>query len=648
MRTAVLACLRNCAAGLLLVASSTGFADVRLPKVLSDGLIVQRDQPIPVWGWASPEKEITIKLDDGEVQKVKVENNKWHATLAPLPAGGPHRILIKGKNTLTINDVLVGELWVASGQSNMELPVRRVREAMPEEFSGADYPLVRQFTVPKEYDFQSPRADVSSGSWQTASSASIGEFSAAAYFFAKNLYERLGVPIGIVAAARGGASVEGWMSQEGLKQFPHYLLEAKQYADANYLNHLIEEDGKAVHAWQNSVNKKDEGLAKNWQSLDTDSSDWEKVTMPNYWADTSIGDVFGAVWFKKDFNLIGEQAKQSALLKLGRIVDADQTYINGQLVGETTYQYPPRRYAVKEGVLRRGKNVITVRVLNQYGNAGFVPDNPYVLQFSDSEVPLDGPWRYKVGAIARSAQPAAKFNQFTAPLGYYNAMMAPLLNLNIKGVIWYQGESNTENPSEYFQSFPALIKDWRRAWKRPDLPFIYVQLPNFMNSSETPQESNWAELREAQRQTLQLENTAMAVTIDVGMWNDIHPFDKRSVGNRLALAARDLVYQEKDIISTGPAPKNVTRENNRVVVSYKNIGEGLQFSGDTLAGFAVAGVDKKYYWARAVLDKNKVILTSGDVQNPAYVRYAWADNPDNANLYNSANLPAVPFQERVK
>lgn len=623
-------------------------AEVSLPKLLSDGLVVQQQQAIPLWGWATQEAEVTLILDGQEVKTVTVENGRWSAQLEAMPAGGPHTITVKGDNSITIKDVLVGELWLASGQSNMELPVRRVSEYFSDEFAQQKYPMVRQFTVPKEYDFKAPHADLSGGSWRSADAQSIAEFSAAAYFFAKNLNEQLNVPIGIVLAARGGASVEGLMSAEGLQQFPQYLEQAQQYADKKFLDKLIKADQRSEQHWQQNLDERDTGLLQHWGSANINFSHWPTISVPGYWEDLGAGDIDGIIWYKKEFILSEQQAQQDALLKLGRIVDADTAYLNGIQIGEITYQYPPRRYQVKSNLLREGKNVLTVRIVNQGGKGGFVPDNPYLLQFPDSTLKLDGLWHYRIGAIADAPKPTARFNKFTAPLGYYNAMIAPLVNLNIKGVIWYQGESNVGRAEEYRRLFPALIEDWRRAWQRPDLPFVFVQLPNFLEPSSQPQDSAWAELREAQRRTARLDNTAMAVAIDAGQWNDIHPFDKKTVGERLAKAARKLVYGETELEAFGPSPISAVARDKKIVISFANIAENLYVKGQALKGFALAGANQEFFWAQAKLQNNRVILSSNQVQNPAYVRYAWADNPDTANLYNSAGLPAVPFQMPIK
>jgi sialate O-acetylesterase len=370
------------------------------------------------------------------------------------------------------------------------------------------------------------------------------------------------------------------------------------------------------------------------------------MKVPGFWSGTDTGPVNGVVWFRRKFELPQSADGKPARLMLGRIVDADTTYVNGTEVGRTTYQYPPRRYDIGEGILRAGENTIAARVVSSAGEGGFVDDKPYELQVGETRVDLKGLWRFRIGAVSEP-MPPPQFVDYKQPLGFYNAMLAPLQNMTIKGVIWYQGESNVERAKEYRQLFPAMIRDWRKHWGQGDFPFIFVQLANFLEPVETPSESAWAELRDAQLSALGEPYTAMAVAIDVGEWNDIHPLNKKAVGHRLALAARKIAYGESDLVSSGPIFRSMTERDGRLTLEFDFTGCGLTARGGELRGFAISGTDDNYVWAQAAIDGDKVVVWNDSVAEPAAVRYAWADNPVDANLYNCEGLPASPFQASV-
>ncbi len=624
------------------------FADVSLPRILSDGIVLQRHQPIHIWGWATKEKAVTVKLADQAAVKAKVDGGKWLAVLPPQKAGGPFQIKVTGENEVVIKDVLIGELWVASGQSNMELPMYRVKERYPEEFKLTQFPQIRQFKVPKEFDFQKPRDDLSGGEWMTPTPENLGQFAAVPYFFAKELQANVKVPVGVLVSAYGGATAQGWMSKEALRAYPHYYQRAEQLSDAQYLAKIRAEDKILVDSWYRKLNESDRGLkgAVKWFDPQYDFSGWSEYQVPGYWEDAGLKDVDGVVWFQKTFELPVSAKGQAGWLKLGRLVDADVAYVNGVKVGEITYQYPPRRYDVPAELLHAGTNTLTVRIVNNGGKGGFVPDKPYELIIGEHTIDLSGRWQYKLGAQTEPT-PSTQFSQFLSPLGFFNAMLSPILNVQMKGVIWYQGESNISTSKEYYELFPAMIRDWRKHWKQGDFPFIFVQLANLNAASEQPAESSMAEAREAQRLALSEPNTGMAVATDLGEWNDIHPLDKASVAHRLVLNARHLAYGDKKVVYSGPQPHRVSTKKNKLIVVFDHVGKGLKVKGETLSGFAIAGKDKHFYWAKAKIKRNKVILTSNQVSKPMFVRYAWADNPAEANLYNREGLPAVPFEAQA-
>jgi sialate O-acetylesterase len=377
------------------------------------------------------------------------------------------------------------------------------------------------------------------------------------------------------------------------------------------------------------------------------------MMVPGYWADQGIKGLNGVVWFRKEIDVPANMAGQPAKLFLGRIIDADQAYVNGKLVGGITYQYPPRRYELPAGTVKAGKNIIVVRITNTAGKGGFVPDKNYSLQLGSTRIDLRGEWQYKVGQVYALFRGfgqggTAPINMQNEPTGLFNPMIAPLINYPLKGMLWYQGEANAGKPDTYQYLLPALIKDWRNKWQQPDVPFIYVQLPNFMEVQYSPSESDWAILRDGQLKTLSVSNTAMAVAIDLGEWNDIHPLNKKEVGERLALAAEKLAYHNENIVFSGPVCKSAQRNGSKVILAFDHTGSGLVAKEDTMLNyFAIAGPDKKYVWAKAIIDGNHVIVWNDDIANPVSIRYAWADNPEGANLYNKEGLPASPFQVMV-
>lgn len=620
-------------------------ADVRLPRLISDGLILQRDADVKIWGWADTGESVTVQFNDSTYTVAADKDGHWQIMMRGLKAGGPYDMHIQGDNEIVLKDVLVGDVWVCSGQSNMELSMERVKPRYPDVIAQSDNPAIRQFYVPRCYDFKQPQEDVPSGRWESAAPETVLDFTAVGYFFARSLFEKYHVPIGLINAALGGSPAEAWLSEEVLQAFPEHLKTALQYRDDAFVADIKRHNQQNQQSWYSQLDKKDRGLTKKallWYDVNVDTSEWSQMEIPGYWADTDLGPVNGAVWFRREFEVPAEIAGKPAKLLMGRIVDADWTYVNGMLVGTVSYQYPPRRYEIPEKLLKPGKNVIAVRVVNNTGRGGFVPDKPYLISADGKTIDLKGNWKFQLGA-AMDPLPPQVFIRWK-PMGLYNAMIAPLTNYAMKGVIWYQGESNTERAAEYRTLFPAVIADWRKKWGQGDFPFLYVQLANFMEAKDTPSESNWALLREAQLKTLSVPNTGMAVTIDLGEWNDIHPLNKEDVGNRLTLAAQKIAYGEKDIVYSGPLYDSLKIDGNRAIVSFTHTGGGLVAKGGELKSFAIAGPDKKFIWAKARIKGNKIVVWNETINNPVAVRYAWANNPEDANLYNKEGLPASPFR----
>jgi len=522
----------------------------------------------------------------------------------------------------------------------------RVKPRYEDIINNSENTNIRCFSVPQKYNFKNPEADFNLGEWKMANPTNVLKFSAVAYFFAKELYDNYKVPVGLINASLGGSPIEAWMSEDALKKFPDFYTEALKFRNDDLIKQIEKSDNERIGAWYAELVKKDAGYknpTNHWSNFELDTADWGIMNIPGYWANTELGAVNGVVWFRKEIQLTSDMAGKQARLNLGRIVDADSVFINGNFIGTTSYQYPPRWYTVPANVLKEGNNTIVVRVISNSGKGGFVLDKPYTLTVGNTTIDLKGVWHYKLGA----RMPPLGSQTFIRwkPMGLYNAMIAPLRNYNIKGVIWYQGESNTGNPAEYAQLFPAMILDWRMQFKQGVFPFLFVQLPNFMEPNPNPAPSSWAVLRESQLKTLSVPKTGMAVAIDLGEWNDVHPLNKLDVGKRLVLAAQYVAYHDKKVVYSGPVYKSMKIVGSKIELTFDHIGSGLIVkNGQHLHYFSIAGADKKFVWAKAEIKGNKVIVWSDEVTNPVAVRYAWADNPENANLYNRENLPASPFR----
>ncbi len=621
----------------------TCWADIRLPKIISNGLVLQRNTKVKIWGWAEPQESVSLTFQSQTHTTKTDTQGHWEINLSDLKAGGPYTLQLKGNNQITFDNVLVGDVWVCSGQSNMELPMKRVRFKYAEEISKANNPSIRQFVVPQKYNFKAVQEDFEAGEWKEVNANNIPEFSAVAYFYAKELYSKYKVPIGLVNTSLGGSPAEAWMSEEALKQFPNHYAEAQKFKSDSLIQQIDQGDQERKGAWYQQAFAKDQGYKNgHWGKNAIDITSWSAMQVPGHWANTELGNVNGVVWFRKEFNVPATMAGKSGLLNLGCIIDADSVWINSVFIGNTSYMYPPRWYNVPEKVLQAGVNTIAIRIVNERGKGGFVAEKPYEISVGNAKIDLKGTWKYKLGASMEHLD----YQTFIRwkPLGLYNAMLAPLLQYSMKGVIWYQGESNTGRAKEYKELFPAMIRNWRQDWKQGDFPFLFVQLANFMEATQQPTESNWALLREAQLKSLALPNTGMAITIDIGEWNDIHPLNKAEVGKRLALAAKHVAYKDNKIIYSGPVYKSMQKAGNSIILNFDHIGHGLDAKNGLLQTFAIAGEDQKFVWAEAQIKGTQVIVSSKEITNPVAVRYAWADNPQGANLYNKDGLPATPFR----
>ncbi len=607
---------------LLAMGSQPVMAKVRLPKLVSDKMVLQRDTDLKIWGWADAGEKVTVRLQGNYYETEADKNGNWEVTLPPQQAGGPYLLEV---NEIVIRDVLVGDVWLCSGQSNQETPIHRLTEMFP-EINVSNNHMIRHYKVPTQ-DIKETLAEEIAGNavWHSGVASEVMNWTALAYFYAQEAYAKTKVPQGMLVSSLGGSAIESWVSQEHLKEFPRLVLDKEALELMNQAS-------------------KDQGEGK-WNQLNWDDSDWKTMQMPGTWRENGV-NVRGTVWLRKDFEIPEAMEGRHARLAMGTLVHNDAVFVNGVYVGSTGYEYPPRRYQIPAGVLRKGKNTIAVRLNAPAGNGEFIKDKPYKIIGDAAEIDLTGTWKYKVGLdLAEVSKYTERLkNRQSVGSGLYNGMIYPIRHYRVKGAIWYQGESNAGRSHEYGALMSALITNWRELWQKPELPFLLVQLPNFMEKHEKPTDSGWARIREAQLNTFKTTpNTALAVTYDVGEWNDIHPLNKKAVAQRLFLGARKVVYGEK-VTHSGPVYQDMKIEGDKIVISFTETGRGLMAKGGTLKHFAIAGEDKQFVWAEAVIRGNKVVVSSKSVKNPVAVRYAWSDNPDEANLCNKEGLLASPFR----
>jgi sialate O-acetylesterase len=633
-------------------------ATVRLPALVGSHMVLQRDKPVPVWGWAAPGEKVRVTFRNKTYAATAPDAaGRWQATLPATPAGGPYTLTVKGQNTLELEDVLVGDVWLAAGQSNMEMQVKAgplgyfqpIANA-DQEIAAANFPKLRCLTVAQAMAYH-PAPDITTKQgWQVCSPATVAEFSAVAYFFGRDLLQRYQVPIGLICSSWGGTSAEAWTSAEGLRTLPDFQARA---ADVAQRTTRLTDDDQAFRQRQRAALNSpqfDQGYppgGKPWSAADFDARAWPEMTLPGYWETLpALKSYDGVVWFQKEVDLPAAAAGHPLTLSLGRINDTDSAWFNGVRVGSTEGYNKDRRYPVPAALVRAGRNVVTVRAVDLGSNGGIYGE-PATLSLSGAglNVPLAGAWHYQVGLDPKD-WPVSPFpgGPQNTPTVLFNGMVAPLIPFSVKGVIWYQGENNTGRAAQYRTLFPALITDWRRHWNAPELPFLFVQLANFQAAAPQPGPSTWAELREAQAGALALPRTGMATAIDIGEADDIHPHNKQDVGHRLALAARHVAYGEKSLAYSGPTYAGMAVRGVEVRLKFANVGGGLLAkNASALQGFAVAGADQKFQWATAKIVGNEVVVQSDEVQSPVAVRYDWANNP-NGNLYNKDGLPAVPFR----
>ncbi|HEY1202519.1 MAG TPA: sialate O-acetylesterase, partial [Niastella sp.] len=473
---------------------TTIVAQIRLPRLISDNMVLQRNAKLTIWGWAAVGEKVSVRFNNNTYSATTGADSTWRLTLPAQKSGGPYDMEISGSNQITIKNILIGDVWVCSGQSNMELPMERVKEKYAAVIAQSTNPAIRQFNVATTFEFQKARTDFESGSWVAANPQTVLQFTAVGYFFAKSLYEKNKVPIGLIKASVGGSPAEAWLNADALKPFPKHLEVLAKYKRDGYIDSIRNAERQFRDNWYQTIWTNDKGLHEStpWYNPTYDVSSWATMPIPGYWDEHGL-KANGVVWFRKDIEVPASMTGKPVRLLLGRIVDQDSVFVNGRFAGTIGYQYPPRRYELPAGMLQPGKNTIVVRVINSAGRGGFIADKPYQLISDNEVIDLTGEWRFALGTTAPPL-PSQTFFQYQ-PTGLFNAMIAPMLNYSIKGVIWYQGESNAGRPVEYRTLFPAVITTWRQQWKQGNFPFLFVQLANYMQTKEEPGESSWAMTR---------------------------------------------------------------------------------------------------------------------------------------------------------
>jgi sialate O-acetylesterase len=633
---------------------------MKLAAVFSDNMVLQHSIKIPVWGWAEPGDKIAVEFCGQKKSTVTQKDGKWSAVLNPLKiSSSPGILTVSSKSPdLQIKNILIGEVWVCSGQSNMQWEVMNSRNSA-QEIADANYPNIRLFSVPRTADIK-PKQDIA-GSWCCCSPDTVAGFSAAAYFFGRELHRKTGIPVGLINTSWGGTIAEAWTSREAMAADPFFKKVLREYE-----NELTNPDDAVSgilakqKEWADKHDHKDtknEGEAKGWHKPDANVANWKEMELPTSWQ--AAGHAYsGILWFRREVDIPASWVGKDLTLAIGPTDKSDVTYFNGVKVGSITMEQrpdawsTPRVYTVPGNIVKAGRNVVSVRVYSNIYAGGFIgtPNQMLLVPLTGKDktpIPLSGKWKYEIeanfGLVPNPPPPPRGQGNPNSPYMLFNNMLKPILPYGIRGAIWYQGESNADKAKQYRKLFPLMIQSWRKAWKQQDFPFYFVQLANYQGIPNQPAESTWGELREAQTMTLALPNTGMAVTIDIGEAKDIHPRNKQDVGLRLALPALAKLHGFKNLVYSGPLYKAMKIEKNLIRISFEHVCGGLVAHGKKLEGFSIAGKDRKFVWADAEIEGDTVVVSNPQVSKPAAVRYAWSEN-SSCNLFNSSDLPASPFR----
>jgi len=606
-------------------------------------MVIQRDQFVKVWGWNSPGEMVTVDFKGKDYEALANNSGEWHVTLPKTKAGGPHTMRISSKSEIiNLSNILFGDVWLCSGQSNMEWPLAYAMNAS-EEVANATDDQIRHFKVPLTFASE-PENELAGGSWLSCSPDTAGSFTAVGYFFARAIREHHDVPIGLLNSSWGGSRIEPWMRREVLSKNGEDPAKAMVEAAKK----RSEENKARLEKIVGPLSNQDKGMENGkplWASSKLDDSKWESHNLPGQWEGQGLDGFDGMVWYRKSVTLSKADLLKDIKVGVGRIDDSDITFINGNKVGGLENQYNTARvYDVNSLYLKEGENIIAVRAEDTGGGGGIHGEaSELFIQIGDDKRQLAGPWKHRVSAVHTNQG----FTPNQTPTYLYNKMIHPIIDFPIKGALWYQGESNANEAGAYIYRdlFKTMITDWRKLWGVGDFPFLYVQLANFMAADQEPTESSWAVLRESQSEALALVNVGEAVIIDIGEAEDIHPTNKQDVGLRLSLAGRKLAYGENPVYS-GPTYQSHSRSGNKINLSLDHIGSGLDVRDryGYVKGFALCGTDGKYKWAMATVKNNKIEVWHPDIARPTGLRYGWGNNPYDLNLYNKEGLPASPFR----
>jgi sialate O-acetylesterase len=634
-----------------LMSMSSAHGEPRLNSIFTDHAVIQRDRAIELWGTALPGEQIEISLSDKSVNVAADKAGNWRVKLPPMKTGGPYILSATNQSgeKQQLHDILIGDVFLCSGQSNMDMQVKASMNAEA-EIRRATHPRIRMYTVPRA-STASPLTDLkSAGSWKVANTQNAGDFSAACFYFARELQPHVDVPIGLINAAWGGSTIEAWIGADALAVLGH----AKEIASLK----TYAQDEKAAQMqfgndWEAWWARSFPDAGQPW--LEKSTTSWFPVPVPlrdwKKWGDADFDELNGMVWYRKTFDLSADQAKHGAVLHLGAIDEIDMTWVNGEPLAQSFGWGDNREYAVPANMLRAGRNQVVANVYSGWDLGGmFGPAEAIRLEIKDgSSLALGQGWMFKKAPKDAGDPPRAPWLAIGGMANIGNAMIAPLAPYGLRGVLWYQGESNTKQAKSYRLFLTALIRDWRTKFNNQELPFMIVQLPNFGLPVIAPTASDWSDLREAQRQTVVGDDAAgLAITIDSGENEDVHPPNKQIVGQRLARLARSLIYKQS-LTPNGPVPRSAFRRANGIVIKFSGFdGSLIARSGTSPIAFETCGFDQaSCRFADAVIEGDSVVVRSAAPANVMRIRYCWGAAPI-CNLYDAAGLPAGPFEVAVR
>ena len=637
-------------------------AEISLPQLFQSGMVLQRGKLIPIWGKAAPGELVTVRFNKKQYATTADAHGSWRINLPKMKAGGPYTLTV-GNHVLT--NILVGDVWLLSGQSNIDVTIERVYPQYPQEIDSYENNDVRLFRVQNETDVHGVRDDIkpTSINWKPLNKENAWLFSAVGYFLGKRMQEKTNVPQGIIVNSWGGTPIEAWISKDSLERdYPMLVKRAQFFQSDDYVKSQSQTNMQADRQWQKMLQESDAGILQNWAAPDCDDANWQSINQ-NDWSWRGCG----SVWLRQHIIINKEHAGKPARLLLGTLFDQDITYLNGKEIGHTYYQYPPRRYDIPEGLLKEGDNVIAVRFINKYGAVHFIPEKPYMLCFGDDRcsqnpmpkdvIPLAPTWKVNVGTELPNC-PSGDVSLQNIPTTLYNAVLHPLAPYAINGIVWYQGESNTGNPAPYADYLKKLMGCWRDRWQDPQMPFVIVQLANYDGRQQSgfprpitpqtaPMNSGWAQLREAQRTAAKADPRAeLAVINDLGETVDIHPLRKKEVAERVALCFDHLIYNNK--VNLAPEVIAAEVQEGKIILTLDQpiqAGDLYEFEA------AAADGDKVFQNVKATAEDNRITLILPEGFHPMStvyaVRYAWKDNPATANVRSLTGLPMSSFEMKV-